>query len=327
MLRNSLLILALFVISSVNAQTVTGFWYGRADVALPGNNNNYLTELILKQKGNDVEGVFGYYFRDSYQSFFIHGKYDSKTRMVQIDDLPMLFYKALSHDGIECPMRFLGKLRVSKVDNTLNGSFYTDEKYKYTCPELRVNYTMDPVASNPDSAFHYTVLGKKLWQPQKEDFVITNPSGEKIRKEAVDVTVGANTAKAVPVVNESLQKLVTQFESRKKIYSKDLLIESDSIRVSFYDNGDIDGDSISVFLNNTPVMTKQLLSSRATNVYLALDSTREINELSMFAENLGKYPPNTALMVITDGVNRYDLYLSSSLTQNASVRLRRKKNL
>jgi putative heme iron utilization protein len=46
----------------------------------------------------------------------------------------------------------------------------------------------------------------------------------------------------------------------------------------------------------------------------------------MFAENLGKYPPNTALMVITDGKNRYEIFMSSSLTENATIQLRRKKS-
>ena len=60
-------------------------------------------------------------------------------------------------------------------------------------------------------------------------------------------------------------------------------------------------------------------------MYIKLDSTKDVNEVTMFAENLGKYPPNTALMVVYDGEKRHEIYLSSSLTQNASVRVRRKK--
>jgi hypothetical protein len=45
----------------------------------------------------------------------------------------------------------------------------------------------------------------------------------------------------------------------------------------------------------------------------------------MFAENLGKFPPNTALMVVTDGIHRYEVFMSSSLTENSTIQLRRKK--
>jgi hypothetical protein len=72
-------------------------------------------------------------------------------------------------------------------------------------------------------------------------------------------------------------------------------------------------------------LVREGITDRALNIYLALDSTKEVNEISMLAENLGKYPPNTALMIVTDGINRYEVYLSSSLTQNATVRLKRKK--
>ena len=288
---------------------------------IQGSHNNYLTELILKQKGNEVEGIFGYYFKDSYQSFFIRGTYNPKTRAININNVPLTFYASANRDGVECPMDFYGTLMVSKVKNTVKGSFYSDDKYKYTCPELRVNFLLD-IKENEDSVLRTSVTGKKMWQPQKEDFVVT------ARPAKLDISdAEPATASTVPQVlaEETQQSLVQKFVQRKNIYNKDLEIESDSIRISFYDNGDIDGDSISVFLNKKPVLANQELSSRSLNIYVALDTLSEINEISMFADNLGRIPPNTALMILSDGINRYEIYLSSSLTQNGSVRLKRKK--
>jgi len=48
---------------SLQAQKVTGYWYGKANVEVAGMQNNYLTELIISQKGNKVKGFFGYYFK------------------------------------------------------------------------------------------------------------------------------------------------------------------------------------------------------------------------------------------------------------------------
>lgn len=310
----------------IHAQTVTGSWYGRADVMMQGAHSNYLTELIIKQKGDEVEGVFGYYFKDTYQSFFVRGKYDIRTREVYIKNLPLLFYLSSGPDGIECPMHFEGTLMVSQVTSTLRGTFYTEEKYKYTCPELRVNFAMDYNEKNQDSILRTSVAGKKFWKPQDEDFIVTNPSGSETKTVTGDVAVN-NAAETDTAQYELVQKkLVDAFGRRKNTFSKELEVASDSVRISFYDNGDIDGDSISVFLNHLPVLVKKELTSRALNIYLALDSTKDVNEVSMFAENLGKFPPNTALMLVSDGINRYEVYLSSSLTQNAAVRLRRKKN-
>ena len=78
-------------------------------------------------------------------------------------------------------------------------------------------------------------------------------------------------------------------------------------------------------MNGSPILTGKELDVRGLNLYLKLDTTKEVNEVTMFAENLGTIPPNTALMVVYDGEVRKEVYLSSSLTQNAAVRIRRKK--
>ena len=58
---------------------------------------------------------------------------------------------------------------------------------------------------------------------------------------------------------------------------------------------------------------------------MVLDSTKEYNEVSMYAENLGLIPPNTALLVVSDGKNKFNIRLSSNLEKNATIRIKRKK--
>ena len=306
-----ILILAIKILPA--QRHVKGSWYGRADVVAAGAASNYLTEFKLQQKGNEVEGIFGYYFKDTYQSFFVRGTYDPRTRLVNIKNIPLLFYGSPTRTGIECPMHFQGTLMVSKVSSTIKGNFYTESKYKYTCPQLSVNMTMDE-SENLDSALSNTLAGRKFWQPQEEDVVISGNAAPVIQ------------VVAAPKENPN-QQLIDEFTRRSSIYEKDIVVYDDSILVSFYDNGDVDDDTISVFLNKKPILIRRGLTARALNIYIGLDSTTEVHELSMFADNMGKFPPNTALMVISDRQKRYELYLSASLKQNASVRLRRPRRL
>jgi hypothetical protein len=60
---------------------------------------------------------------------------------------------------------------------------------------------------------------------------------------------------------------------------------------------------------------------------MKLDTAKVINEIAMFANNLGSLPPNTALMVISDGKKRFEVRMASSLDKNAVVRIKRKKPL
>lgn len=307
---------AFFILTSIVSfsQTLTGSWYGRADVDLQGIHNNYLTEMVLRQKGDEVEGVFGYYFKNMYQSVFIRGTYDKRTRQVSIKNIPVIHFRSDVSSRLDCPMDFEGTLLVSKAKSSLQGYFLRQPKYKYTCPDIRVNYTLDGNELNQDSVIKNTIAGIRLWSPLPEDIVYVETTKQPVK----DSVVAEST-------NNAQQDLVTRYEARKNILQQEITVTSDSLRISFYDNGDIDGDSISVFVNGSPILTRQELDIRGLNLYLKLDTTKEVNEITMFAENLGKFPPNTALMIVHDGEARKEVYLSSSLTQNAAVRIRRKK--
>ncbi len=69
-----------------------------------------------------------------------------------------------------------------------------------------------------------------------------------------------------PVIQADIIKINEDFKKRKQIVSKQIEVSSDSIRLSFYDNAEVDGDSISVFLNGNLVIAHQELSERAFNV-------------------------------------------------------------
>jgi hypothetical protein len=110
-----------------------------------------------------------------------------------------------------------------------------------------------------------------------------------------------------------------QFESRPNIESKVLQVESDKIKVEIYDDGEIDNDMVSVYFNKGLVVANKSLSAQAYSFNLNLEPGKT-NELVLYADNLGSIPPNTALMIITDGINRYEVRLSTDLNNNASVR-------
>jgi hypothetical protein len=58
--------------------------------------------------------------------------------------------------------------------------------------------------------------------------------------------------------------------------------------------------------------------------YTFPDSLAEV-QVSMFAENLGSIPPNTAAMQIIDGKKKYYIILKSNFMGNAVVSLVRKR--
>ncbi len=108
--------------------------------------------------------------------------------------------------------------------------------------------------------------------------------------------------------------------SRKNELVKQINVDTGNIRLDFYDNGQIDGDTISVYVNNMPVVSRKMLTAKPITIYVRVDLQKTVQEVIMVGENLGTIPPNTALMLVTAGNKRYQLYLSSDEGKNSMVR-------
>lgn len=113
-------------------------------------------------------------------------------------------------------------------------------------------------------------------------------------------------------------------QSRKKEVVQEFVVEKPEIKIELYDNAEIDDDTVSIFLNNTLLLHKKRLTDKPLTLHISAFPNTDY-ELMMFAENLGKIPPNTSLMVITAGNKRYEARLSSNEEKNAVVRFRLKE--
>ena len=131
-----------------------------------------------------------------------------------------------------------------------------------------------------------------------------------------------------PVITKKTEEeklSVPLIESRVTKEAKVLQVKSDNIKVELYDDGEIDNDIVSVYFNKMLVVDRRSLTAKAFDFSVKLVEGKT-NELVLYADNVGSIPPNTALMIITDGTNRYELRLSADLKNNASVRFELKNN-
>ena len=94
------------------------------------------------------------------------------------------------------------------------------------------------------------------------------------------------------------------------------------ITISFYDNGEVDGDTISVYDNNRLIAKNKGLSAKPISVTVHLNDALPEHDIIMVAENLGTIPPNTALMIVEADGERYTVNLSSTEQKNAMVKIK-----
>ncbi len=126
--------------------------------------------------------------------------------------------------------------------------------------------------------------------------------------------------------NKETTPVVVSAEQRTAKLLQTIDVATDSLILSFYDNGVVDGDTISVQLNGQSVISKTKLTAVAAKrtVLLRSDDT-DTYQLTLVAENLGTIPPNTGLLIVQDGQNRYNINFSADLQNNAVVVFRKKR--
>lgn len=115
-------------------------------------------------------------------------------------------------------------------------------------------------------------------------------------------------------------RLPASLTKRKVELVKEIKVDTGTIKIDFYDNGQIDGDTISVYVNNMPVVSNKRIGVKPVSIDVRIDLKRTEQEVIMVGENMGSIPPNTALMIVNAGDKRYQLYLTSDEQKNAMVR-------
>jgi len=114
---------------------------------------------------------------------------------------------------------------------------------------------------------------------------------------------------------------VEKYVAREKVFAAQIPVNGDSVELHFYDNGQVDGDSISLFLNDKLIFEHIRLTDKAYSIKLSVRELNSSNELIMVAENLGSIPPNTSYMVATVADKIYEARLESTEGSSAVVRL------
>lgn len=96
-------------------------------------------------------------------------------------------------------------------------------------------------------------------------------------------------------------------------------VTQDSITVHLYDNGQVDGDTVSLVFNNQPVAVKLPITADLKTFTLYPDRNQKVNKLIFIAHNLGSIPPNTGTLAMKINGKAVQVFLSADLNRNATI--------
>jgi hypothetical protein len=129
------------------------------------------------------------------------------------------------------------------------------------------------------------------------------------------------SAKAKSMSDNAKEKLA------KRTYQviKVIEVSHPSIKVDIYDNGQVDGDIVSIYLNEKQLIASKMLTAQPITLQINVDEKEDVYDLIMYAESLGSIPPNTALMIVTTPTQRYEINISSNEQTSGAIRFKFKK--
>lgn len=162
--------------------------------------------------------------------------------------------------------------------------------------------------------------------PKQEQKTPSPPKPEPEKKPVV-VTVQPQPKPAPPVtiVAPPIVQGAAEIEKRVTKSNQSFYFETDSLLLTLYDNGEVDGDTVTVLMNGNIIFSKVGLTTKANSKTIYIASNMDSVKLVMYAESLGEIPPNTGLMVVTDGEKRYDVRFSADFKTNSAIVFRRKR--
>lgn len=300
---------------------ITGVWHGKI--------NGQRAEVKIIQKGDSLTGTSYYYSsNNNYRRYSIKGYFGEDNSVIWWDDQLIEDRNGnsknswLSVADFNCPVGGVMKLdgKVAPKQDRENpkgnvnltkvaGPSFTDEW----------DFVIDNYVIGTNNPYIIDSVGLIASRPTRKPEIISQP------KQTTEVVTKTTLPKPEPpvVITEQPKSIEEKFVIRKKVFTTEIPIEGEFIELRFFDNVQVDGDSITLFLNDKMIFTHIKLTEKPFIIKLPVKDLNDNNELTMVAENLGAIPPNTAYMVAIVGNKRYDVNLSSTEETSGMIRLKK----
>ena len=337
-MKKLLIIFALLLCRHLSAQNITGVWRGYFLVSESGGSANksaatqYNYEVqILEKSGGQLSGVtFAYKTKEYFGKTNFTGSISGNRKSIVISESAIVAVEKKEKSDVCIMVCNLLYKQSNSGEETMSGTFTSRNP------------------TNNSSCFVGEVFLKRVPRPlfPAEAFLKKDsdvPSIKRIADPLLDtskpsVKVGAVRKKFLLELPD--QQLAQQpasippspFKSPLELLERDnkllatILQAEKEVSVYIYDNGIVDNDSISVFVDSRKIFNGVRLSEKALSFPLSFSETVSQHEIVTYAENLGDISPNTGLLVIKAGTKMIEIPIMADFKKNAKIIISYKAN-
>ena len=304
----------LFISFSVSGQDISGVWTGY--IKTPGSKLEYELAISSGDKWHSGYSLI-IYSKDGIENIGIKtAKIRQSKKDIYFEDGELVYDNFTTQPR---RVKMFGNLMLFIKDTllTLRGNFSTrslDFRDTRTYSgEVYLEKTNRPLTS-------------KMITTLDEINLVHNLSFVRAKKKVKPVKPPPNTGPKKENTGTPAAPAVLKPVDRKIQRINEIMFNSDSLLLSFFDNGTVDGDTISMVLNGTTIAEKIKLTTNAFRITIpARIGLSDSLVLILHAESLGLIPPNTGLLVIQDGAIRHEIRFEGDLQRSSAVVLRKRR--
>jgi hypothetical protein len=338
--------LVFFFALTAGAQDISGIWKG---YFRSQSGEQYKLEFqIVNNKTFATTGVsYSYLDIRFYGKATMTGTYSKNSKKLRIKEIRTVEVKS-SMGGTTCIMNYDLQYTRSGKEEFLEGTYLGRDEHPMTfdtsywgdCGYGTVvlrrvaesDFYVEPFLRTPSREVRPPVNNNRspvITKPKTN--TSTNKPKTKVEKPLTKPMVKMDTMEKIttpPVTKKDPPvKLNTPsvIRNRTNELVKTFVVHNENIVVKLYDNGEIDDDTISVYMDKKLVLSSKRLTASPLIINIKMDEDNNEHELVMVAENLGRIPPNTSLMIVESGNQRFDVRITSTEQKNAVVRFRYEK--
>ncbi len=328
----------LLLISNLQAQKLTGIWRGYFSSSSgifrdDAEEEMYKYEVQIDQQSNNSTKGVTYSYKSSvfFGKSTMQGIYTESTKNLILKEIKLVELK-IGKNSEPCLMTcYLDYVKIGKLE-VLQGTFISSNtKNKKDCGTgkvylervLKSDFELEDFLAHPKPQIPITQK-----KPTVKPSITAETDKFKKKKESIvelpannEIVVSNNDKKSTNTAQQA--KVLV---NRENFLMKRIISTESEVKVELIDNGTIDNDTISLYHNGEQVIKKGKLNYQPLTYTFNCSSGPVSHELILVAENLGEIPPNTAVMVVTIGKKRQEIFLTSDEKKNAKIIIEYKPN-
>lgn len=286
----SLLFLA--VIQFAYSQNIEGKWYGKITQSPGGFKQLYDLELTIKQNKKFISGISYATIKDSlYVKIGFTGSQDPDSIRLSESKYNVM-QEVVPFPWEICIKNYVLSYRTENTTEYLEGTWDGKGRDDDECIPGHII-----LARTPEALEQYL-------QANKDSVIQTNPIVADSPPPSIDFT--------------------SSFLNTIPLKVKEIVVHNANLQLHLIDYSKVDNDTVSIYLNRETLAKNIWISKRSAIVNFKLDTRLTFHELLLYAENLGKIPPNTSSLLLIDGQRVHRIRIESDKQKTAAIYLRYK---